>query len=280
MARSMWRGVISFGMVIIPVRLYVATESHLVSFRQLCGEHLSPVKYQRWCAAGDHEVPYVDIVKGCEVGADNYVVIEDAELGNLPLPTVRQIKIGEFVHNDHIEVGLYFKSAYYVEPEHVGAKPYQLLGRALEETGMTAVAKVAFRDREHLCALRPHAGALLLNTLHWPDEIRPIAELKGLNTDVDVNPRELQMAKALVDSLAEESFDPSHYQDDYNKALMKIVNAKVEGAEVVAAPTVEAAPAIMDLMEALKASVETAKKQRADRARARVKSARVKAAAG
>jgi len=280
MARSMWKGVISFGMVSIPIRLYVATESHSVSFRQLCGEHLSPVKYKRWCAAGDHEVAFADIVKGYEVGADNYVVIEDAELENLPLPTVRQIEIGEFVPNDDIEAGLYFKSAYYVEPEHAGAKPYHLLGRALKETGMTAVAKVAFRDREHLCALRPLDGALLMNTLHWPDEIRPIAELKGLGADVDVNPRELQMAKALVDSLAEERFDPGRYQDNYHQALMEIVNAKVEGAEVVTAPTVEAAPAVMDLMEALKASVEAAKKQRAGRARPRAKPARVKAAAG
>ena len=276
----MWKGVISFGMVSIPVRLYVATESHSVSFRQLCSEHLSPIKYKRWCAAGDHEVGFADIVKGYEVGADNYVVIEEAELENLPLPTVRQIEIGEFVPNDDIEAGLYFKSAYYVEPEHAGAKPYHLLGRALKETGMTAVAKVAFRDREHLCALRPLDGALLMNTLHWPDEIRPVAELKGLNADVDVNPRELQMAKALVDSLAEERFDPSRYQDNYHQALMEIVNAKVEGAEVVTAPTVEAAPAVMDLMEALKASVEAAKKQRAGRARPRGKPARVKAAAG
>jgi len=276
----MWKGVISFGMVSIPVRLYVATESHSVSFRQLCGEHLSPIKYKRWCAAGDHEVSFADIVKGYEVGADNYVVIEDAELENLPLPTVRQIEIGEFVPNDDIEAGLYFKSAYYVEPEHAGAKPYHLLGRALKETGMTAVAKVAFRDREHLCALRPLDGALLLNTLHWPDEIRPVAELKGLNADVEVNPRELQMAKALVDSLAEERFDPGRYQDNYHQALMEIVNAKVEGAEVVTAPAVEAAPAVMDLMEALKASVEAAKKQRAGRARPRGKPARVKAAAG
>jgi len=225
-------------------------------------------------------VGFADIVKGYEVGADNYVVIEEAELENLPLPTVRQIEIGEFVPNDDIEAGLYFKSAYYVEPEHAGAKPYHLLGRALKETGMTAVAKVAFRDREHLCALRPLDGALLMNTLHWPDEIRPVAELKGLNADVEVNPRELQMAKALVDSLAEERFDPSRYQDNYHQALMEIVNAKVEGAEVVTAPAVEAAPAVMDLMEALKASVEAAKKQRAGRARPRGKPARVKAAAG
>ena len=276
----MWKGVISFGMVSIPVRLYVATESHSVSFRQLCGEHLSPIKYKRWCSAGDHEVAYAEIVKGYEVGADNYVVIEEADLENLPLPSVRQIEIGEFVPNDDIEPGLYFKSAYYVEPEQAGSKPYRLLGRALQETGMTAVAKIAFRDREHLCALRPLNGALLMNTLHWPDEIRPISELKGLQADVEVNPRELQMAKALVDSLAEERFDPNRFQDDYHKALMEVVNAKVEGAEVITAPTVEAAPAVMDLMEALKASVEAAKKQRAGRARTRGKPVRAKVAAG
>ena len=280
MARSMWKGVISFGMVSIPIRLYVATESHSVSFRQLCGEHLSPIRYKRWCNAGDHEVAYGDIVKGYEVGADNYVVIDDAELENLPLPTVRQIEIGEFVPNDDIEAGLYFKSAYYVEPEQAGTKPYYLLGRALQETGMTAVAKVAFRDREHLCALRPLDGALLMNTLHWPDEIRPISELKGLQDEVDVNPRELQMAKALVDSLAEDRFDPNRYHDDYHQALMSIVNAKVEGAEVVTAPAAEAAPAVMDLMEALKASVDAAKKQRAGRAGKRGRPARAKAAAG
>jgi DNA end-binding protein Ku len=280
MARSMWKGVISFGMVSIPIRLYVATESHSVSFRQLCGEHLSPIRYKRWCNAGDHEVAYADIVKGYEVGADNYVVIDDAELENLPLPTVRQIEIGEFVPNDDIEAGLYFKSAYYVEPEQAGTKPYYLLGRALQETGMTAVAKVAFRDREHLCALRPLDGALLMNTLHWPDEIRPISELKGLQDGVDVNPRELQMAKALVDSLAEDRFDPNRYHDDYHQALMAIVNAKVEGAEVVTAPAAEAAPAVMDLMEALKASVDAAKKQRAGRAGKRGRPARAKAAAG
>jgi DNA end-binding protein Ku len=278
----MWKGVISFGMVSIPVRLYVATESHSVSFRQLCGEHLSPIKYKRWCQTGDHEVAYADIVKGYEVGADNYVVIQDAELDNLPLPTSRQIAINEFVPHDDIEGGLFFKSAYYIEPEQAGLKPYHLLRRALSETGMTAVAKIAFRDREHLCSLRPHDGLLLMNTLHWPDEIRPASELKGVDADVDVNPRELQMAKALVENLAEERFDPGRFQDDYHQALMEVVNAKVQGEEVIAAPEVEAAPAVMDLMEALKASVDQAKKQRtaASKSRSRKPAAARKAAAG
>jgi DNA end-binding protein Ku len=275
----MWKGVISFGMVSIPVRLYVATESHSVSFRQLCAEHLSPIKYKRWCQSGDHEVSFADIVKGYEVGTDNYVVIQDAELDNLPLPTARQISIGEFIPQDDIEAGLYFKSAYYIEPEQAGLKPYHLLRRALAETGMTAVAKIAFRDREHLCALRPVDGVLLMNTLHWPDEIRPSAELKGVDADVEVNPRELQMAKALVENLAEERFDPNRFQDEYHQALMEVVNAKVEGQEVVAAPEVDAAPAVMDLMEALKASVDAAKKQRTAKSRSRKPSAK-KAAAG
>ena len=275
----MWKGVISFGMVSIPVRLYVATESHSVSFRQLCSEHLSPIKYKRWCMSGDHEVAYADIVKGYEVGADNYVVIQDTELDNMPLPTARQIAIGEFVPNDDIEGGLYFKSAYYIEPEQAGLKPYHLLRQALAETGMTAVAKIAFRDREHLCSLRPVDGVLLMNTLHWPDEIRPVAELKGVDADVDVNPRELQMAKALVENLAEERFDPNRFHDDYHEALMEVVNAKVQGQEVVAAPEVDAAPAVMDLMEALKASVDQAKKQRTARARTARKPAAAKKAA-
>jgi DNA end-binding protein Ku len=171
------------------------------------------------------------------------------------------------VPHDDIEGGLYYKSAYYIEPEQAGLKPYHLLRRALAETGMTAVAKIAFRDREHLCSLRPSDGVLLMNTLHWPDEIRPASELKGVDADVDVNPRELQMAKALVENLAEERFDPNRFQDDYHEALMEVVNAKVQGEEVVAAPEVDAAPAVMDLMEALKASVDQAKKQRTARTR-------------
>ncbi len=258
----MWKGVISFGMVSIPVRLYVATDSHSVSFRQLCSEHMSPIKYKRWCSQGDHEVSFGEIVKGYEVSDDRYVVIDEGDLENLPLPTSHSIEISEFVPAGQIKAGLYFKSAYYVEPEDAGKKPYFLLKRALEETDKLAVAKIALRDREHLCAMTPVDGLMLLNTLHWPDEIRPSQGLKGLGEEVAVNPRELQMAKSLVESLAEDTFDPGRYQDGYHDALMKVVDAKVEGAEIVTVPEPEAAPRVMDLMEALKASVEAAKKQR------------------
>ncbi|HEX6349848.1 MAG TPA: Ku protein [Candidatus Dormibacteraeota bacterium] len=261
MPRSMWKGVITFGMVSIPVRLYVATDSQGISFRQLCAEHLSPIKYKRWCAEGDHEVSYDDIVKGYEVSSDNYVVIEDKDLDNLPLPTAHAIEITEFVEQNEINGGLYFKSAYYMEPEEVGKKPYALLKQALEETKKVAVAKIAFRDREHLAALSPLDGHMLMNTLHWPDEIRSVEGIKGVDGSAKVSDRELQMAKTLVESLAD-TFDPERYQDNYKEALMQVVQAKVEGQETVTAPEPEAAPRVMDLMEALKASVEAAKKSK------------------
>lgn len=255
----MWKGVVSFGMVSIPVRLYVATErTSTVSFRQLCGEHMAPVKYKRWCQAGDHEVPFSEIVKGYEVSSDQYVVIDDSDLDELPLPTAHTIEIQEFVPKHEINGALYFDSAYYMEPEEAGRKPYALLKKALEETDRTGVAKIAFRDREHLCSLIPGDGLIIMNVLHWPDEIRSAGELRHVDGDVKIQDRELKMAVSLIESLAED-FDPGRYSDDYREALMEIVKAKIEGEEVVEAPEPEAAPKVMDLMEALRVSVQQAK---------------------
>jgi DNA end-binding protein Ku len=263
----MWKGVVSFGMVSIPIRLYNATEaSSKVSFRQLCPEHRSPINYKRWCAEGEHEVSYGEILKGYEVGKDRYVIISDKDLDNLPLTTAHSIDIQEFVPASDIEPGLYFKNAYYVEPEELGKKPYQLLLKALEATGRMAVAKIALRDREHLCALHATGPAMLLNTLNWPDEIRSVEGLKGLEGDVKINPKELEMAKALIESLAD-TFDPSRYKDEYKEAVMRVVQAKIDG-EVIEAPQVPQTAKVMDLMEALRASVEAAKKTRASREKA------------
>src|SRR6266568_1949324 len=231
MPRSMWKGVVSFGMVSIPIRLYNATEStSKVSFRQLCPEHNSPISYKRWCAEGDHEVQYSEIKRGYEVGKDRYVLIDDKDLDNLPLPTAHAIDIEEFVPVDDIEPGLYFDSAYFVEPEELGKKPYQLLRKALEATGRMAIAKIALRDREHLAALHSHGPGLLMNTLNWPDEIRSVEGLKGLDGEVKINPKELEMAKALIESLAD-SFDPARYKDDYKEAVMEALRASVEQAK-------------------------------------------------
>src|SRR5207302_1327835 len=264
MPRSMWKGVVSFGMVSIPIRLYNATESSAkVSFRQLCPEHKSPINYKRYCAEGDHEVNYGDILKGHEVGRDRYVIIDDKDLDNLPLATAHSVDIQEFVPVDEIEPGLYFKNAYYIEPEELGKKPYHLLRKGLEATGRMAIAKIALRDKEHLCALHPNGKGLVMNTLHWPDEIRSTEGLKGLEGEVKINPKELEMAKALIESLAD-TFDPSRYKDEYREAVMKVVQAKMEG-EVIEAPEAPQPAKVMDLMEALRQSVEQAKKQRAGR---------------
>ena len=262
MPRSMWKGVVSFGMVSIPIRLYNATEaSEKVKFRQLCPEHHSPISYKRWCPEGDHEVAYSDIERGYEVSKDRYVIIEDSDLDNLPLPTAHAIDISEFVPVDEIEPGLYFDNSYYMEPEELGKKPYHLLREALRVTGKMAIAKIALRDKEHLAALHPNGKGLIMNTLHWPDEIRSTEGLKGLEDEVKINPKELEMAKALIESLAD-SFDPSRYKDEYREAVMKVVHAKMEG-EVIAAPEAPQPAKVMDLMEALRQSVEQAKKQRA-----------------
>jgi len=260
----MWKGVVSFGMVSIPIRLYNATESSSkVSFRQLCPEHKSPISYKRWCAEGDHEVAYGDILKGFEVGRDRYVVLDDKDLDNLPLATAHSVDIQEFVPAEDIEPGLYFDNAYFIEPEELGKKPYHLLRRALEATGRMAIAKIALRDREHLCALHPNGEGILMNTLHWPDEIRSTEGLKGLDGEVKINPKELEMAKALIESLADK-FEPERYKDEYREAVMRVVQAKIDG-EVIEAPPAPQAAKVMDLMEALRASVEAAKKQRSSR---------------
>jgi DNA end-binding protein Ku len=276
----MWKGVVSFGMVSIPIRLYNATESSAkVSFRQLCPDHKSPITYKRWCPEGDHEVAYGEILKGFEVGKDRYVIIDEKDLDNLPLATAHSVDITEFVPIDEIEPGLYFKNAYYMEPEELGKKPYQLLRKALEATGRMAIAKIALRDREHLAALHPHGTGLLMNTLNWPDEIRSMEGLKGLDGEVKINPKELEMAKALIESLAD-TFDPSRYKDEYKEAVMKVVQAKIDG-DVIEAPAQPQTAKVMDLMEALRASVEQAKKSRKTGGReapaAEVKKARRKA---
>lgn len=262
MPRSMWRGAVSFGMVAIPVRLYLATESKSVSFRLLCPNDHSPIRNKRWCTVEDREIGWNEVVRGYEVGKDEYVVIDDADLDDLPLNTTHAIDIVEFCPDAEIEAGLYLKSAYYLEPEPVGAKPYALLRTALEKTGKVAIGKIALRDREHLCRLALHENGLLMNTLHWPDEIRSTGELSIPQDGADVHKRELDMAVMLVENLSAH-FDPERHHDEYREALLKVVEAKManEPIEHRAAPE----PAkVTDLMAALKASVEAAQASKRD----------------
>ena len=259
MPRSIWKGVMSFGMVAIPVRLYLATESSSkVSFNLLCPEHRSRIKNKRWCVEGDHEVAWGDVVRGYEYEKGSYVELDDDDLAKLPLRSSKAIDIAGFIKDEELPGELYYQSAYYLEPEKSAEKPYALLKQTLDKTGRVAIAKFALRDRERLVSVRPHDGALVMNTLHWPDEIRATEDL-DIPEDVKVSPAELKMAENLVNMMATE-FDPSEFKDEYKQAVLKLVEAKVEKRQIIEAPEPEAETTVVDLMSALKASVEKAKK--------------------
>jgi DNA end-binding protein Ku len=246
-------------MVAIPVRLYLATESSSkVSFNLLCPEHKSRIKNKRWCAEGDHEVAWNNVVRAYEYEKGNYVELTDEDLEKLPLRSSKAIDISGFVVKDEIPEELYIQSAYYLEPEKAAAKPYALLKKTLEKTGRVAIAKFALRDRERLVSIGGGAdGALILNTLHWPDEIRSTEELEI--DSPSVSPAELKMAENLVAMMAKD-FDPSEYQDEYKKAVLELVEAKVEKRQIIEAAEPEVETTVVDLMAALKASVEKAKR--------------------
>ena len=260
MPRSIWRGVLSFGMVAIPVRLYLATESSAqVSFNLLCPEHRTRIKNKRWCPEGEHEVAWGEVVRGYEYEKGSYVVLDDEDLDRLPLKSSKTIDIAGFIEDDELAGPVYYQSAYYLEPEKAATKPYALLKETLERTKRIAIAKFALRDRERLVSVRPMDGALLMNTLHWPEEIRSTEEL-DLPDDVKVSAKEIQMAQMLVEAMAMK-FEPDEFRDDYKKAIDEIVAAKVQGKEdLIEAPEVAAETTVVDLMAALKASVERAKK--------------------
>lgn len=256
MPRPIWRGTISFGMVAIPVKLYTATESKDISFRQLDREDLSRVRQLRWNMNLDREVPYEQIVRGYEYAKERYVVLEDEDFEKLPLPSRRTIAIQAFVRLEEIDP-IYHEKGYYLEPDEAGGKPFALLMKALEEKGLVAVAQVAIRNKERLCALRPGSDRIMLHTLFYPDEIRSTRlepfEVAAVSDD------ELKMALTLVEML-EQPFDPDAYHDEYRDALMTVINAKLEGQEIVEAAEPETTK-VVDLMAALKASVEAATRQ-------------------
>ncbi|MEU8196917.1 Ku protein [Microbispora amethystogenes] len=257
--RSIWKGAISFGLVTIPIKLYSATEQKDVSFHQVHREDGGRIKYKRVCSVDGEEVPYADIAKGYELPTGEMVVLTDDDFADLPLTTSRRIDVLQFTPADQIDP-IYFAKSYYLEPDGQGAKPYVLLRDALERSGQVAVVKIALRQRESLAALRVRDGVFVLETMLWPDEIRE-ADFGFLEEDVQVRPQELKMAESLIDTMVAD-FDPAEYTDAYREALQEVIEAKVAGREIVApeAPA-EQGPAV-DLMAALRASVEAAKRER------------------
>ena len=279
MARAMWRGAIQFGLVTIPVKLYLATESKGVSFNMLHKSDLSRIQMKIYCPVDDDVISRGDTVKGFEYAPGQYVVITDEDLEAVPLKTVRSIEIEQFTQREAVDDGAvkFVKQAYYLEPDQIGRKAFYLLKDVLQEKGLTAICKVVIKDREALAAIDPFAKTMLLTTLHWPDEIRSIGELDLPAEEPEIKPAERKMAEQLIEAMTGE-FDPQQYHDDYREALLKIIEAKVAGEETVAAPEAEPATNLVDLMAALEASVKAAVDARGSSAPTPVGAAKSKSA--
>lgn len=256
MPRSIWNGVISFGMVSIPVKLYTATEDKDISFRLLhkdCGARL---KQLRWCPEHERAVEWNEVARGYEYAKDEHVVMEEEDFEKLPLPSKQTVELTAFVAAEQIDP-IYYQKTYYLEPDEKDTKPYALLMQALKDKELTGIAKIAIRNKEQLCAIRPMDGSLVIETLFYPDEIR---EVPSEIEDQEFSDAEMKMAHTLID-LLHEDFDPEQYQDQYRDALIQVIEAKLEGVEVGEVEVARPAK-VTDLMSALKASVEAAKKDK------------------
>ena len=280
MARSMWKGAIQFGLVTIPVKLYTATESdYAIRFNMLHAPDLSRIQMKVWCPADEQVISRGDTVKGYEYAPDQYVVVTDEDLEKVPLKTVRSIEIEQFAPRDAAasQHAQFTKQAYYIEPDKIGRKAFYLLKQVLAERGLTAICKVVIRDREALASLDPFENTMLLTTLHWPDEIRSTKELDLPEEESEFKPAEVRMAEQLVEAMTE-AFDPARYKDEYREALLKVIEAKIEGVEIAQpAPAAEGSN-LVDLMKLLEASVKAATDQKAAGNEAPVSVAQVKEA--
>jgi DNA end-binding protein Ku len=258
--RAIWKGAVSFGLVSVPVKLYSATESHDVAFRQVHERDGGRIKYQRVCSIDGEEVPYSEIAKGYETEDGEMVILTDDDMAALPSTSSREIAVEKFVPSDQIDPMLFEKS-YFLEPEKTGAKPYALLRQALLEADRMAVVTVALRQRTTVAVLRVRDDVIVLQTMMWPDEIRT----PDFSVETgDVKDSEVKMATMLVETLAGD-FDASEYEDDYADAVKEVVQAKIEGGEIKRTPTsTKTGGEVVDLLAALQRSVAAAKTARGE----------------
>ena len=260
--RAIWSGVISFGMVTVPVKMYGATEEKRVAFHQVHAADGGRVRQKRVCELDGQEVPLSDVAKGYQLPDGDVVVLTGKDFEGLPEAIAKTISVESFVPEEQIDPIMYSRS-YYLAPDKLGVRPYALLRDAMESSGRVAVVRFAMRDRESLAALRVRDGVLVLETMLWADEIRkPDFDFLDKDAKVEPKPAELKMAELLIDSLSTD-FHPEDYHDTYREALEEVIEAKVAGREVLTPPSpAEGGAQVIDLMAALKASVEAAKKTR------------------
>jgi DNA end-binding protein Ku len=255
MARAIWSGAISFGLVNVPVKLYSATSPKSVRFHQLSSKTGARIRQKRVDPTTDEEVPYEEIVKGYEITPDHYVLIDSDELDALDPKATKTIDIEDFVDLDEIDP-IYYDHSYYLAPTTGGAKAYRLLLDAMRESGKVGIGRVVIRSKQQLCALRPTGDVLTLSTMLFGDEVLPPDRLDELDSigDAPASDRELAMAQQLIESLSRE-FDPSKYHDDYRERVLDLIERKAAGEEIAVQPQAEEPAAAPDLMAALEASL-------------------------
>lgn len=262
MPRAIWNGSVSFGLVTIPVKLYGATEDKDVSFRQVHSDDGGRVRYQRVCEKCGEVLQWGDIAKGFEASDGRMAVLTDEDFESLPLRTMKTVDVVKFVDEEDIDDS-YLQKSYFLEPQDMGQKPYVLLREALARQDKVAVVKVALRQRESLALIRPKGDLLVMHTMFWPDELRD-GGFASPSEEVSVSDAELEMANLLINQL-EGEFDPEEYTDSYREAISEVVEAKLAGTPVPEATGEETDTGeVVDLMATLKASVEAAKKRRAE----------------
>jgi len=261
MARAIWSGSIGFGLVSIPVRLYTATKKRDVRFHEFQGGTGQRIRHKRVAEETEAEVEYEEVVKGYEVDRGEYVIVTPEELEAAKPEATHTIEIRDFVRLWEIDP-IYFEKSYYVGPqEGTGAeRPYALLLRAMQERGKVGIGSFVMREKEHLAAIRPIDGALVLETMFFPDEVRGIDEIENQPKDVDVDEKQLRMALELIDSLSS-TWEPERYRDTYRERVLELIERKAEGRAIVTEEPAKPGK-IADLMEALRASVEAAKQDR------------------
>lgn len=279
MARALWTGAISFGLVNVPIKLYSATAQKSVRFHQLHDTDGVRIQQKRICPADGEEVPYEHIVKGFEVAPDRYVVVTQQELDALDPRHTKTIDIEEFVELSEIDP-VYYDSAYHLAPAPGGAKGYRLLLSAMEEAGKVAIGRFVLRTRQQLCALRPADGVLVLSTMLYGDEVHASGRLDELEalSDVEANEREVAMARELIESLSA-PFEPTKYKDAYRERVLELIERKAAGEEIAVQPAAEAPAAAPDLMAALEASVAAVRGKGAPAAKKPARKRATKAAA-
>ena len=256
MASTVWKGHLTFGLVSLPVKLFSAARGETVSFNQLHAADHSRVKQVLFCQHEDKAVPRNELVKGYEYEKDKYVVIAEEDLKKATPTTAKTMEILEFVKSAEVDA-VYFESSYYMAPDDAGEKPYALLFEALKRSGYVGIAKLTMHNREHIVVLRPGRSGMLLHTMYYEDEVRKVEEFR---TDTSlVKDKELALAMTLIESL-EAEFEPTKYKDNYRENVMAMIEAKVQGKQVVAVPEAQQLAPVIDIMEALKASLAAGKK--------------------